>query len=185
MKHPNLPSSNRVVASRVGAPLLAFTLGAASGCGARAGAFDELPADPLWVLTPGEGACPATQDSSAATGWLLDLGPGERIAVADMTFASTCSGFPSSYVVARDVDTGAAYWLGAEGCDLGPTPNLAFGYTYAVVRWRPSSSTSLAPSTCVGFPNEPPGLTTEAEVLALGVFETLGEARAFAAEGPL
>ena len=140
---------------------------------------------PLWRRAQASAACHAEVPFALRVdGGELGLPPGEVVleGVVDLAFAQECTGAGGQYLLAREIDGFRAFWVGAHACQFAEGGTNAFGIVYGVVRYRLTAGLQeIPPEVCVGFPDEPPGLQTDATTLAIAVFEQLSEAQAFEA----
>lgn len=156
----------------------------AAGCGARSTVLEADPnagSAPVALYVPDGGGCADEKPISAAVDVMTPAGSGEEIAVVDITFAEECTDLGGQYVLARDLDGVKRYWLGGHGCQFLEQVVNEVGLVYGVVRYQVTAGISQIPAdVCVGFPDETPGLETDATTLAIAVFETQSGAQAFA-----
>lgn len=179
------PMSTLHLPSRSLLALSLFTL--AAGCGARSTVLEADPTAPagqpaaVAVYAPdGEGCVDSLPVSDAAEAVTPDSG--EEVAVVDLAFAQECTNAGGQYLLAREIDGFRSFWVGAHACQFAEGGTNSFGIVYGVVRYRITAGIQeIPPDVCVGFPDEPPGVQTDATTVAIAVFEQLSEAQAFAA----
>lgn len=170
--------------SRIAALVFALSFcSVAAGCGARSTVLEGDPnagSAPVAIYVPDGAGCADEKPVSAAVE-VMTPDAGDEIAVVDITFAEECTGLGGQYVLARDLDGVKRYWLGGHGCQFLEQFSNTLGLVYGVVRYQVTAGISQIPSdVCVGFPDETPGMETDATTLAIAVFETLSGAQAFA-----
>ncbi len=161
----------------------------AAACGSRSNLVEgdtpapgDPPADvlPVELYVPDGAGCVASLDVQTAPE-VMAPGSDQSIAVVDIVFATECTGAGGDYVLARQIGSDRAFWLGAHACEFSDAV-FGPGIVYGVVLYRQTAALfQLSPDICVGFPDQPPGAQSDAKTDAIALFETLPQAEAFAA----
>lgn len=173
-------TASRAYAGRVKRLVLVFLLAA---CGGRSSLLvDEAAASvtPTSLYTKDDRGCPSLQPLGDAPKQLAIAQAGEGVAVVEVFFQEECTGAGGQYILAREVDGDRAFWIGAHAC--WTLDRLPPGRHFGVLRYSQTAALfRIDDHLCVGFPERPPGATSDAHVRAVALFSTLSDARAYAA----
>lgn len=128
-----------------------------------------------------ERGCPALVPVANAATEMESKQFGEAIAVVELFYQDECTGAGGQYILARELGGFRTFWIGAHACWALTSP-LPVGPRFGVVRYNQTAGIfHISEDVCIGFPDEPPGARTDVTTRAIAVFETLADARAFAA----
>jgi hypothetical protein len=156
-----------------------------SACGTRTGVGVDDAATgavmPSALYATGEGGCAVVVPITSTAIEMESKQFGESVAVVELFYQDECTGAGGQYILAREVDGFRSFFIGAHACWSLPSP-LPTGPGFGVVRYNQTAGLfHVSPDVCIGFPDRPPGLQTDVTTRAIAVFETLSDARAFAA----
>ncbi|MBK8257090.1 MAG: hypothetical protein IPK82_31015 [Polyangiaceae bacterium] len=165
-----------------------LAVGGAVGCGTRSQILERDPTggvlppemvDPIGLYVEADDICAQEVSVDLAEETLTPGSPSDNLAVTEVAFVEECTDAGGQYVIARELDGFREFWLGAHACYFwSSTPPT--GIVFGVVKYRQTAGlNNVAPETCIGFPDEPAGLSTDAQTQAIAVFETLEGAQAF------
>ena len=154
------------------------------GCSRAAIALDHedehTTGEPIALYTSSRG-CPALQPLTNTASEMASKQFGEAIAVVELFYRDECTGAGGQHILAREITGFRRFWIGAHACRALATP-LPEGPRFGVVRYNQTAALfHLSPDVCIGFPDEPPGATSDVTTRAIAVFATLSDARTFAA----
>ncbi len=153
-----------------------------AACGGRSGLrVDEAASvSPTALYTKDDKGCPSSQQIGDAREQLTIAQSGEGVAVVEVFFQEECTGAGGQYILAREIDGFRAFWIGAHAC--WTLDRLPTGRHFGVLRYSQTAALfRIDEHLCIGFPDLPPGATSDVHVRAVALFATLADARAFAA----
>jgi hypothetical protein len=172
-----------VVAFRTSWLIAALLFG---GCGGRS----DLPIGERTVTlvpTPtalhgrDERGCPSSLPIADAARTMESKQFGEAVAVVELFYQEECTGAGGQYILAREVDGFRSFWIGAHACWSLVMP-LPEGPRFGVVRYNQTAALfRISEDVCIGFPDAPPGASTDVTTRAIAVFKSLADARAYGA----
>jgi hypothetical protein len=148
--------------------------------GAGGGDPDPLPVPTmLFVETPD--ACGLEVPVGDAENVLRPIEAGDDVAVVELLFADECTGAGGNHILLRTLDGSREFWLGSHACYFFDFALVDGVFRFGVVRYAQTASLfHTSPGTCIGWPGEPEGLTSDSRTRAVGVFASLEDAQAFA-----
>lgn len=189
-------------AMRTGSFSTALALSLLAGCGARGELLSDetttggtgsttttstttgAPLLPIALYVAVPSSCPEARPVETAPAELAPPEQGDDVAVVELYYRDECTGLGGQHIIAHDVEGFGDHWLGAHGCYFFPVPSPPEPQ-YGVVLYNITAAYfEIPPSLCIGFPGEPPGVTSTYITRAIGVFQKLEDAKAFAASLP-
>lgn len=129
-------------------------------------------------------SCPESRPVETAYAELSPPEQGDYTALVELYYRDECTGAGGQHIIARAVEDFGDHWLGAHACYFFPVPSPPEPQ-YGVILYNVTAAIfQLSPDLCIGFPGEPPGVTSSFITRAIGVFATREDAEAFRATLP-
>jgi hypothetical protein len=148
--------------------------------GAGGDPIGPLPV-PTMLFVEADPACAIAAPVATAEDALRPSDPGEAASVVELLFADECTGAGGQHVIMRTLDQSREFWLGEHACYFFDFSLVDGVFRYGVVRFSQTAALfHIDPYVCIGWPGEPPGLTSDSQVRAVGVFASLDDAQTFA-----
>jgi hypothetical protein len=154
--------------------------GAVGEGGAGGGDPAPLPV-PTMLFIENPNACGLEIPVGDAENVLRPVEAGDGVAVVEVLFADECTGAGGNHILLRTLDGAREFWLGSHACYFFDFTLVDGVFRFGVVRYAQTAGLfHTDPNTCIGWPGEPVGLTTDSKTRAIGVFASLEDANAFA-----
>lgn len=188
--------------------LSALSLSLLAGCGARGIGLDDETAGtttttattttsttgtttgtataklPIALYVDPPSTCPESRPVETAYAELSPPEQGDYLALVEIYYRDECTGAGGQHIIAHADEDASDHWLGAHACYFFPVPPPPEPQ-YGVLLYNQTAALfHISPDVCIGFPGEPPGVTSSSIARALAVFETREDAAAFMATLP-